>query len=833
MEIGAVSLSSLLPLQRKDTHLSRPPPSSPSCNSNLSRPTARTKLETLCKNGDLHGAFLLLQSSPRHRRCSQSLQTFLLACNDLQLGRQAHKLISSEGLTENPLIIANLLSMYSACGSPDSSLAVFKAVQTRTLVLWNALISGFSRNRQWEKALQSFQSMIISAEFYPDGFTLPSVLRACAGILALEEGRQVQAMAAKLGLGADVFVCNSLVSLYCRCGQLDDALQMFDTMPVRNLVSWNSIIQGCSEAGMAENCIDFFERLVLGEDNLCPDDATMIAVLPVCASKGWIELGRGVHGLALKLQLLRLTCVCNSLLDMYCKCGELQEAEVLFRVLQNKNRVTCNVMLGGLARAREAHKALDLLRAMAMDGENVDGVTLLNVISIASIHAMIGTLMELHGYAIRAGLVSAELVFNALVAAYCRCGYTMAAEKLFFSSLGTRKTVSSWNALIGGHTRTDDSQRALDLHLQMVSSGLQPDEFGVGSVLSACAHRRDLRRGRSAHGFALRSSLEDDAFIQVSLLSLYAQCGELASAEVIFHGMKEKRSIAWNAIVSGLAQSRHPAKALEYFRQIHQPSAIAIAAAFSAAGQLSALKLGQELLCYAMKLGLCDEEDVFVASSVISMFSKSGAIDDAHRFFDCMEKKMKGKSVVLWNAMIMGYAVHGRGPEAVELLRRMEKEEIIEPDSCTFIGVLAACSHAGMVETGVQLFEEMKRKYSLKPKVEHLACMADMLARAGRVKEAAAITVEPDTQMLSLLLGGCRIHGKFEIGDEIAGRLMAMEPEKPEHYVSVSNLLAAEGRWDEVGRLRKTMKELGLRKEAGCSWIHVDGKVYEFIAGDL
>ena len=702
-------------------------------------------------------------------------------------------------------------------------------VENRNLFHWNALISALSKNERWDETIYTFYEMISTTDLLPDNFTLPCVLRACGEIFCVEVGRQIHGVSFKTGLFSDTFVCNSLISMYARCRCTKDATLVFDGMPHRNVISWNTMLRGFSEAGFFRESVNLFQNLLFQEETLQLDDATIVSILPICGSESMIELGWLIHALALKLGLFHLPRVFNSLLDMYCKCGRVTEAELLFREIHPKNKITWNIMIRGLARNGEALKTLILLREMVASGESVDEITLLNVSSACSNPAMTKSLKELHGYALRKGFLFYELLFNALITAYCKCGFSMAAEKLFFMSLSSL-TVSSWNALIGGHAQNGDPEKALKFHLQMVSSGLKPDKFSVGSILSALALIKDLQGGRSVHGFIYRSFLHEDPFVVISLLSLYIQCGEMDVAEIIFPRMEEKGSVAWNAMISGMAQNRLPHEALRYFRLMmaehRQFSAITAAASFSAAGQISALKLGQELHCQSLKSG--DQEDSFVSSSAVDMYAKCGNIDDARKLFDTI----KNKNVVSWNVMIMGYGVHGRGSDAIELLRIMERKNIT-PDYSTFLSVLSACSHAGMIEIGFQVFEEMKTKHGMEPKMEHVACMADMLARAGRVDEAAELVIEPDQKFLSSLLGACRKYGNLKMGEEIAEKLLTLEEEKAETFVLASNLYAANGRWEDVGRLRKRMREMGLKKEVGHSWIHVDEKMHEFFAGEL
>lgn len=249
-----------------------------------------------------------------------------------------------------------------------------------------------------------------------------------------------------------------------------------------------------------------------------------------------------------------------------------------------------------------------------------------------------------------------------------------------------------------------------------------------------------------------------------------------------------------------------------------------------ACSQLSAVRLGKEMHSFALKADYC--EDSYLSSSAIDMYAKCGFIDDARVFFD----RLKMKDAVSWTVMITGYAVNGLGKEAVDLYDEMRREGM-EPDEFTYLGLLMACSHAGMLEDGLNIFEEMRRShYKLEAKLEHYACVIGMLSRAGRFADAVALmeemAEEPDAKILSSLLSACHIHGETELGREVAGKLLELKPDKAEHYVLASNMYAGSRQWDEMRKVRKMFKDAGVSKDPGCSWIDVAGKVYSFVAGE-
>ncbi|KAL6001518.1 hypothetical protein ACLOJK_007256 [Asimina triloba] len=795
------------------------------------------EVTNLCSQGELSQALQLLRTTPQNsdwRQCADAIGALLQACGqqkDIETGRQAHRMLSSwKEFRDNFVLNTRLMTMYSMCSSPWDARCVFDGLSERNLYQWNALISGYNRNEMWDEALRVFCELISTADLTPDNFTLPCVVKACSGLLSVDLGRAVHGLVVRLGLPSDPFVCNALIAMYGKCGFAQEAIRMFETMPERNLVSWNALICAFSENRLTEKSFDALIA-IMAVDGLRPDDTTLVTILPVCAVEGELQMGRLVHGLAVKLGLSQEVMVNNALIDMYAKCGCPFEALHLFENAVHRNVVSWNAMIGACSREGDICGTFDLLRQMPNEGLKVDSITILTVLPACLEQSDLLGLKELHGYTIRNGFELEESVANTLIATYAKCGLLSYADHVFYGI--ENKNVSSWNAIIGGYAQNGDPSKAIDLFLKMTSLGLEPDWFSIGSMLLACANLKAVRDGKTIHGFVLRNGLETDSFIGISLLSLYVQCGKLSHARLLFNTMEDKNLVSWNSMIAGYSQNGQPDEALDLFHQMQQegiqPYEIAMTCVFAACAQLSALRLGKGAHCFALKTNLSG--DAFVGSSIIDMYAKCGSIEQSRRFFD----RLGQKDAVSWTVMISGYGVHGHGQEAIEFFERMRMEGF-KPDSFTFIGVLMACSHSGLVEEGMKYFEEMQEEHKIQARCEHYACVVDMLGRAGRLAEAVRLVEEmpeePDAGIWGALLGACRIHGEVDIGERVASRLLKTEPEKAENYVLVSNLFAGSGMWEHARMVRGKMKEMGLKKDVGCSWIDVNGIVYKFISGD-
>ncbi|KAF3964094.1 hypothetical protein CMV_011582 [Castanea mollissima] len=745
------------------------------------------EINKLCESRNLTEALNFLQRTNALNN-AEAMGVLLQACGrhkDIETGRKVHELVSKSTQFSNDFVLnTRLVTMYSMCGSPLDSRLVFDGLQRKNLFLWNALVSGYVRNELYHGAISLFVELISVTEFKPDNFTLPCVIKACAGLLDVGLGKVIHGMAMKMGLISDVFVGNALIAIYGKCGFVEDAVEVFEYMPERNLVSWNSMISGFSENGFFKECYNTFREILKSEEGLVPDVATIVTILPICAAEGEVVIGMVVHSLAVKLGLNHDLMVNNALIHMYSKCGYLTEAQTLFAKSDNKNVVSWNTVIGGYSGEGNVCRTFDLLREMQMEPwkMKVNEVTILNVLQACLEESEMLCLKELHGYSFRHGLQDDELVANAFVAAYAKCGSLSSAEHVFYGI--ETKTVNSWNALIGGHAQNGDPRKALDLYIQMTYSGLAPD-------------------------------------------------WKMLSARALFDRMENKILVSWNAMIAGYSQNALPDESLNLFRQMLsngiQPYEIAITTIFGACSQLSALRLGKEIHCFTLKAHLI--QDVFVGCSLIDMYAKSGCIEQSQRVFDSLKEKDEAS----WNVIIAGYGIHGHGNKAMELFEKMQRSGL-KPDGFTFIGLLMACSHAGLVTDGLKYLNQMQSLFGIEPKLEHYACVVDMLGRAGQLDEALKLILEmpeePDAGIWSSLLSSCRIYGDLDMGVKVAEKLLALEPDKAETYVLLSNLYAGSGKWDDVRRVRQIMKETGLQKDAGRSWIELGGEVFSFVVGD-
>ena len=443
----------------------------------------------------------------------------------------------------------------------------------------------------------------------------------------------------------------------------------------------------------------------------------------------------------------------------------------------------------------------------------------------------------------------------------------------------------SWNTIIRALAESNDDGEPLAaflLFFQMVcDASVEPNQFTFPSVLKACAQTSRLKEGMQVHGLVVKYGLDSDEFVVSNLVRMYVMCGvmkdahllfirnsiefdegdevvrnnkkqeegnvvlwnvmvdgylrlgEFGAARELFDSMPQRSVVSWNVLISGYAQNGLFKEAIEMFREMQMgdvcPNYVTLVCVLPAISRFGALELGKWVHLYAEKNGI--EIDDVLGSALVDMYSKCGSIEKALQVFE----RLPRKNAITWSTIIGGLAMHGRANDALDYFSRMERAGVT-PSDVTYIGVLSACSHAGLVDEGRSFFSHMVKAVGFEPRIEHYGCMVDLLGRAGHLEEAEELIlnmpIKPDDVIWKALLGACKIHGNIEMGRRVAKVLMDMVPHDSGSYVALSNMYASSGNWEAVADVRLMMKEMDIRKDPGCSWIELDGEIHEFLVDD-
>ncbi|XP_057744005.1 pentatricopeptide repeat-containing protein At1g08070, chloroplastic [Arachis stenosperma] len=471
---------------------------------------------------------------------------------------------------------------------------------------------------------------------------------------------------------------------------------------------------------------------------------------------------------------------------------------------------------------------------------------------------------QLHSQVIKLGLQSDPHVHTSVIAMYAKVGELGDARKVFdksplrdavsFTALVTgyvsegrvddartlfdeipRKDVVSWNAMIAGYVQSDRFEEALDCFDVMKEAGVEPDQSTMVTLLCACGHLRKLELGEWIGSWVRDHRLSSNLQLTSSLIDMYAKCGEIDKARDLFDGVEERDVIIWNTMIGGYSHLCFYEDALALFdlmlRSNVKPTDVTFLAVLPACACLGALDLGKWIHAYVDRNLKSIDNASALWTSLIDMYAKCGSIEVAEQVF----RSISCRSLASWNAMISGLAMHGHADRALRLVSEMT-DEGYQPDDITFVGVLSACTQAGLVDLGQQYFNSMTQDYKISPKLQHYGCMIDLLARSGKFEEAKSLMrsmdMEPDGAIWGSLLNACKVHGDVEFGEYVAEQLFQLEPENTGAYVLLSNIYAGAGRWDDVARIRTMLNDKGMKKVPGCTSIEVDGVVHEFLVGD-
>lgn len=615
---------------------------------------------------------------------------------------------------------------------------------------------------------------------------------------SLFQTQQAHAHILKTGLLFEPHATTKLLSLYANHLRFNDAHLVLNSLQDPDISSFSTLIYAYSKFNRFGEALCLFSKML--STGLVPDTRVVPCVVKACSGLLAVRIGQQVHGLVLAFGLVWDSFVVSSLLHFYVKCGKLSYA----------------------------HKLLDCMREPG----------------VSSWSALLA------GYARKGNVGETKVVFDKMVKA------------------GIEFNCVTWNGLIAGLNQSGNHLEAVYALRDMHSRGFEPDGVSVSSGLSAVGDLEDVVMGTQIHDYVIKQGLGSDKWILSALIDMYGKCsctfemsrvfnemgdvdlgacnaliagfsrnGLVDEALSVFKNFKgqgmELNVVTWTSMIASCSQHGKDTEALELFREMQtvgvKPNAVTIPCLLPACGNIAALRHGKAAHGFSLRTGIsCN---VYVCSALIDMYANCGRIQAARRCLDGMRKP----NLVCWNAMMGGYAMHGKAKEVIDIFHLMQNNGQ-KPDFISFTSLLSACSHSGLTEEGKQYFRSMSREYGIEARVEHYACMVTLLGRAGKLDEAYSIIrkmpLKPDACVWGALLSSCRVHHKTSLAEIAANELFQLEPNNPGNYILLSNLYASRSKWHEVAKLRDKMKCIGLRKNPGCSWIEIKNKIYMLLAGD-
>lgn len=645
-------------------------------------------------------------------------------------------------------------------------------------------------------------------------------------------GQAIHAFLLKCGCQSDTFQGNNLVNLYSKLKRLEDAHLVFDEMPERNTITWTSLMKGYSEVSDSESLFRIAREMFRGDEKF--NEHTCSVILEACTTVEERRRGEQVHGFVVKSGLQDNVFVATSLVSMYSKSDCLGNAEKVFNDMDYKDVQCLNYMILEYGKAGCGGKAIGVFIDLLSSDLDPNDYTFTNLISACSGDVGVHEGRQLHGLAVKYGIMGETSIGNAVITMYGKQGMIEEAKTMFYA-LDDRNLIS-WTALLSMYVKNGHVDIAMDVFLEMLDLGIYCDSSCLCTVLDACSECRNLELGCQIHACVIKLGYYSGVHVGTALIDIYAKCGNLQSARLVFDGLSGKTTASFNAVLAGFMESHIHVEEdpMVLFNQSRyagiSPDSITFSRLLSLSAEEACLVRGKSLHSYSIKAGL--EANSTVGNALITMYAKCGSIEEAFQMFN----GINGRDCVSWNAIISAYALHGEGNKALFLFENM-KEEGFAPDGITLLAILQACSYSGLWETGLCLFNEMEPKYGTRSVIEHFGCMVDLLARAGKFSEAIDFINRspfPDSPMLwRTLVNVCMLCGNLNFGILASKRLLELEPDEAGSYILVSNMYAGGGMFDEAAKVRTVMNDLKVNKEAGCSWIEVDNKFHYFVASDM
>ncbi|PWA93395.1 Pentatricopeptide repeat-containing protein [Artemisia annua] len=664
----------------------------------------------------------------------------------------------------------------------------------------------------------------------------------------------------------NTYFFNTLITSYFKLGLSSYAFRVFqnvenpDVVTFTSMVSW--LAKCCNEY---EGVGMFVEMMRCGID---PNGFSFVAVLTACGRVFDVDLGSGIHGLVVKFGFEDDVFVMNALMGFYGKCGCLDLVVKVFDEMSVRDVSSWNTVLSCLVKGFMYGEALEFYREMVwMDGVGIDHFTVSAVLSACSEHGAVMEGREVHARAIKFGLERNLSVGNALIGFYSKYGNMKNVVGLFdrmvvkdvitwtqmisfymepglvdmaeevFDKMPERNCVS-YNTLLSGFCQNGDGVRALRMFCRMLEEGVELDEFSLAIIMNACGLHEDKSASEQIHGFVLKFGFGSNDRVESALLDMCTKCGRMTDAEEMFNNnlINQNSSIIWTSMICGYARNGNPYEALSLFFKGQSENTMIIdemvlTTVLGLCATLGFDRIGEQIHSIALRSGML--YDIKVENALIGMYSKCGNMVAAIKVFD----NMKRLDIVSWNSLMSGYIFNKQGDKALDLWVEMKMANI-KPDSITTLLIVSAYTHttSNMVNECYRFFQSMKTAYNIEPTSEHYVSLVNVFGHWGLLKEAEDIIkkmpFEPNTFVWRALLDNCRTPINTDIGKRAAKEILSKKPNDPSTYILVSNLYSASGRWQCSETIREEMREKGIQKRPGKSWIIHENKVHSFYARD-
>ncbi|KAL9294527.1 Pentatricopeptide repeat-containing protein [Arabidopsis thaliana] len=718
-----------------------------------------------------------------------------------------------DAAAEYPYASNNLISMYVRCSSLEQARKVFDKMPQRNIVT----LFGLSAVLEYVSMGSSLHSQIIKLGSFQMIFFMPlneiassvvELTRKCVSITVLKRARQIHALVLTAGAGAATespYANNNLISMYVRCGSLEQARKVFDKMPQRNVVSYNALYSAYSRN---PDYASYSLLTHMASEYVKPNSSTLTSLVQVCAVLEDVLMGSSLHSQIIKLGHLNNVVVQTSVLGMYSSCGDLESARRIFECVNDGDAVAWNTMIVGSLKNDKIEDGLMFFRNMLMSGVDPTQFTYSIVLNGCSKLGSYSLGKLIHSRIIVSDSLADLPLDNALLDMYCSCG-DMREAFYVFGRIHNPNLVS-WNSIISGCSENGFGEQAMLMYRRLLRmSTPRPDEYTFSAAISATAEPERFVHGKLLHGQVTKLGYERSVFVGTTLLSMYFKNREAESAQKVFDVMKERDVVLWTEMIVGHSRLGNSELAVQFFiemyREKNRSDGFSLSSVLGACSGMAMLRQGEVFHSLAIRTGF--DCVMSVCGALVDMYGKNGA-----------------------------YSQHGMVEKALSFFEQILENGFM-PDAVTYLSLLAACSHRGSTQQGKFLWNQMKEQ-GIKAGFKHYSCMVNLVSKAGLVDEALELIGQSppgnnQAELWRTLLSACVNTRNLQIGLYAAEQILKLDPEDTATHILLSNLYAVNGRWEDVAEMRRKIRGLASSKDPGLSWIEVNNNNTQvFSSGD-
>ncbi|MCO5599042.1 hypothetical protein L7F22_053141 [Adiantum nelumboides] len=629
------------------------------------------------------------------------------------------------------------------------------------------------------------------------------LLKVCANLVDLNRTKQLHSHIIELGIDVPLQVNSALVHSYIRCGSVQNACNIFNSVRKRDVILWTILITGYTQLGLFGQAFASFNRMyVEGEP---PNHFTYASILKLSTNMPDRRLVEQAHTGLLEAGFGSEVTIGNALIDAYGKIGSMDHALLVFNNIHKKDVVSWSAMISCFEKFERWRDAIVLFEEMNQEQLQPNNYTYVSILKACASLKDLETCRHVHSQVAERSWEVDAYLRTRLLDTYLKCGCIIDARKILDKIVYL--DLMSVNVMLSGYAQHGLGEEANILFLNSQNEGLIPDKFTFTATLKACASVAWIEEGTHVHVQFSSSGIALDSFMAITLVDMYVKCGQIGYARQVFHEMFERDAILWNSFLVGFIQEGNCQNAMGLYHQMHLEGVFADACTYvillKACIGLAALVSGKQV--HARLVKSSDEPNIHVRSSLVDMYSKCGRLESARKVFESTQCR----DAISWNSIMTAYAQQGDSKEVFTLFKSMQ-EEGLKPSVVTLGCVLSACRRSSLIEDSCEYLKSLVVTYNIEPSAQHFGCIIELFATLGRLNEGAdflsklpfKITVEP----WITLLAACKVHGNVDVAECAFENIQRVEPGHVGAVVLLHNVYAAVKNWDAANSIRLRLR---------------------------